>query len=283
MIRLSTSTDVNPCPYERSSAQAPPLLPTPCSHLLDMSLTLSSPSSPAMTTDTESNAADEKDTPTTTTELDVAPYPEETVPPASPEITPDTEVDNSAADEDTLTATAELDVAPHVEDPFPAIIPNTAVQAAAETDSPTTTADLDVAPDLEDPVAPSSSAASPDTEVNAAVDTDAPTTSTTGPDVAPYLKDWKASIFNGHPHEDVRMWLCGIRYGLKQRRVPREQWIEVASHFLGEEPRAVLENVEKMLGKLESKEGTSRCDWDTFTRALIHVHGENFLVGVAHA
>ncbi|KAJ7142394.1 hypothetical protein C8R44DRAFT_760592 [Mycena epipterygia] len=154
------------------------------------------------------------------------------------------------------------------------MIPDIDVKAAAEKGSSTTTTELDVAPNVGDTVGSSSSATIPDPEVaNAAADEDTPTT-TPGPDVAPYLKDWKASIFNGHPHEDVRMWLCGIRYGLKQRRVPREHWVEVASHFLGEEPRAVLDNVEKMLGKLESKEGAFHCDWDTFTRALIHVHDQ---------
>ncbi|KAJ7142401.1 hypothetical protein C8R44DRAFT_760602 [Mycena epipterygia] len=93
-------------------------------------------------------------------------------------------------------------------------------------------------------------------------------------DIPPHITDWNAPIFNGHPHEDVRMWLCGIRYGLKQRRIPSALWVDVASHFLGEEPRAVLDNVERMLGQLESREGTYHWDWDTFTRALIHVHDQ---------
>ncbi|KAJ7142402.1 hypothetical protein C8R44DRAFT_192656 [Mycena epipterygia] len=127
-----------------------------------MSLTLSStvsPSSPAMTADTEVSAADEKDTPTTTTtELDVAPYLEETVPPASPEMIPDTEVASG-----TPTTTTELDIAPHAEDTSPAMIPDTDVNATAEKDNPTTTTELDVAPHVED----TTPAMIPDTEPGA--------------------------------------------------------------------------------------------------------------------
>ncbi|KAJ7451039.1 hypothetical protein FB451DRAFT_1284490 [Mycena latifolia] len=93
-------------------------------------------------------------------------------------------------------------------------------------------------------------------------------------DITAYLKDWNAPTFNGNVSEDVQLWLSNIRFGLKQRRVPREHWVDITFRFLGEEPRAVLEGVRQTTVELKAKEGETNWtwDWDTFTRTLIHIH-----------
>jgi hypothetical protein len=93
-------------------------------------------------------------------------------------------------------------------------------------------------------------------------------------DIANYLNDWNASTFNGHTDEDVALWISEIRNGLEERDVPRTQWVPVALHFLGDGIRAVLDRVQQMMRELESTESWE-WDWDKFTRALIHIHGEH--------
>ncbi|KAJ7084574.1 hypothetical protein B0H15DRAFT_386252 [Mycena belliarum] len=87
--------------------------------------------------------------------------------------------------------------------------------------------------------------------------------------ILPYLVNWNAPTFNGQPQEDVEMWISGIRLGLKQRHVPRSLWVEIAYHFLGEEPQAVLTSMKATMTKLEVQE---EWDWERFTRSLIVIH-----------
>ncbi|KAJ6566822.1 hypothetical protein B0H19DRAFT_1374228 [Mycena capillaripes] len=94
-----------------------------------------------------------------------------------------------------------------------------------------------------------------------------------------YLNDWHAPKFNGLADEDVRFWLGEIREGLEEREVPRTQWVRVAFHFLGDGVRAVLARVQQMMSEMEStkegKEGVAwDWDWETFARALIHIHDQ---------
>ncbi|KAJ7802828.1 hypothetical protein B0H14DRAFT_2890852 [Mycena olivaceomarginata] len=85
--------------------------------------------------------------------------------------------------------------------------------------------------------------------------------------IAAYLTDWNAPTFNGQPHEDARMWLRKIRTGLKLHAVPPALWVPIAFHFLGDEPRVVLDGREVQEGR-----GEWEWEWDRFTRALIHIH-----------
>ncbi|KAJ6568998.1 hypothetical protein B0H19DRAFT_1256685 [Mycena capillaripes] len=87
-------------------------------------------------------------------------------------------------------------------------------------------------------------------------------------DIAGYLRDWKAQTFNAHPDEDLQLWLCDIRYGLKQRRIPRADWVPVAYHFLGPELQGVLGEVQEGIEKLEP----GGWNWDRFTSSLIAIH-----------
>ncbi|KAJ7117451.1 hypothetical protein C8R44DRAFT_790750 [Mycena epipterygia] len=124
-------------------------------------------------------------------------------------------------------------------------------------------------------------------------------------DIAAHIANWNAPIFNGHVHEDVRIWISAIRDGLWERNVPSEHWVNVASHFLGEEPKSGLDNVQQMMEKLQSKDaftradqcqcrgeeppaalddvrqmtakpasrqGVWRWDWAMFSRILVHIH-----------
>ncbi|KAF8209658.1 hypothetical protein K438DRAFT_1811466 [Mycena galopus ATCC 62051] len=86
-------------------------------------------------------------------------------------------------------------------------------------------------------------------------------------DISFYVKDWEAPIFNADPAEDVSLWIDAIRDGLAQWDVPHQHWVSVAFHFLGEDSRTVLK--EQMMGEVELAAGL--LDWDTFTRALIHI------------
>ncbi|KAJ7473263.1 hypothetical protein FB451DRAFT_1248871 [Mycena latifolia] len=93
-------------------------------------------------------------------------------------------------------------------------------------------------------------------------------------DIAAYLTNWHAPTFNGQAHENVRTWISGIRDGLEERHVPPSLWAEVALHFLGEEPRRVLNGVKEMMTKLELQDGRGewQWNWERFTRALVHIH-----------
>ncbi|KAJ6491021.1 hypothetical protein C8R45DRAFT_991352 [Mycena sanguinolenta] len=88
------------------------------------------------------------------------------------------------------------------------------------------------------------------------------------PDITGYLSAWKAQTFNARPEEDLQLWLCDIRYGLKQRRVPRAEWVPVASHFLGPEVQGVLREVQEGIDKLEP----GGWNWDRFTSSLTAIH-----------
>ncbi|KAJ7142413.1 hypothetical protein C8R44DRAFT_974177 [Mycena epipterygia] len=120
-------------------------------------------------------------------------------------------------------------------------------------------------------------------------------------DIAAYIANWNAPIFSGHVYENVQIWISSIRDGLWN--VPSEHWVDVASHFLGERPKSILDNVQQMMAKLDSKDAftrTDQCrsedggfgrypttddgkagleagiwhwDWATFARILVHVHG----------
>ncbi|KAJ7738722.1 hypothetical protein B0H16DRAFT_89415 [Mycena metata] len=83
-----------------------------------------------------------------------------------------------------------------------------------------------------------------------------------------YLKDWNAPTFNGYANEDVQLWICNIRYGLKQRRVARRDWAAVAQRFLGEELQEVMKTTREGIEKLEPEGWT----WDRFTTTLILIH-----------
>ncbi|KAF8195314.1 hypothetical protein K438DRAFT_2017280 [Mycena galopus ATCC 62051] len=87
-------------------------------------------------------------------------------------------------------------------------------------------------------------------------------------DIAGYLSGWKTQTFSALPNEDVQLWLCDIRYGLKQRRVPRADWVPVAYHFLGPELQGVLGEVQEGIEKLEP----GGWNWDRFTSSLIVIH-----------
>ncbi|KAJ7609244.1 hypothetical protein DFH06DRAFT_1346556 [Mycena polygramma] len=89
-------------------------------------------------------------------------------------------------------------------------------------------------------------------------------------DLTGYVKDWDAPIFNGLAEEDVQMWLCGIRFGLKQRRVPPAAWVAVATHFLGAELREVMVEVEQRIASLGATDEV--WNWDRFTCVLILIH-----------
>ncbi|KAJ7670431.1 hypothetical protein B0H17DRAFT_201074 [Mycena rosella] len=95
-------------------------------------------------------------------------------------------------------------------------------------------------------------------------------------DLAGYLTGWNAPTFTGQPHEDVHMWISGIRYGLKQRRVPRELWVAAAMSFLDEEPHAVLDDMRRTMAEIAEKEGQTgwAWDWDMFTRTLVVIHDQ---------
>jgi len=86
-------------------------------------------------------------------------------------------------------------------------------------------------------------------------------------DISFYVKDWEAPIFNADPAKDVSPWIDAIRDSLAQRDVPRQHWVLVAFHFLGDDIRTVLR--EQMMGEVELAAGL--WDWDTFTRALIYI------------
>jgi len=92
-------------------------------------------------------------------------------------------------------------------------------------------------------------------------------------DISPYVTGWNAPVFNGQVQEDAHMWISRIRYGLKQRHVPRLLWVAIAFHFLGEEPREVLNDVRQTIARLPDQKGTEEWDWDweTFTRALVRI------------
>jgi hypothetical protein len=96
-------------------------------------------------------------------------------------------------------------------------------------------------------------------------------------DISPYVTDWNAPVFSGQAQEDVHMWISRIRYGLKLRHVPRSLWVAIALHFLGEEPREVLNDVRRTIAQLPDQEGKEEWDWDweTFTRALVRIHGKH--------
>jgi hypothetical protein len=89
--------------------------------------------------------------------------------------------------------------------------------------------------------------------------------------IAVYLTDWNAPTFKGQPHEDARMWLRKIRTGLKLHAVPPALWVPIAFHFLGDEPRVVLDGVQRMMAEREVQEGRGEWEWewDRFTRALM--------------
>lgn len=94
-----------------------------------------------------------------------------------------------------------------------------------------------------------------------------------------YVKDWHAAKFNGLADEDLRLWLGEVRDGLEERQVPQTFWVPVAFHFLGDEVRAVLGRVQQMMSEMESTKNGKKgvvweWEWDTFSRALIHIHGE---------
>jgi hypothetical protein len=100
-------------------------------------------------------------------------------------------------------------------------------------------------------------------------------------DISPYVTGWDAPVFNGQAQEDVHMWISRIRYGLKQRHVPRSLWVAIALHFLGEEPREVLNDVRRTMAQLPDQEGKEEWDWDweIFTSALVRIHGRYFQFG----
>ncbi|KAJ6467516.1 hypothetical protein C8R47DRAFT_813418 [Mycena vitilis] len=85
-----------------------------------------------------------------------------------------------------------------------------------------------------------------------------------------YVKDWDAPIFNGLAEEDVQIWLCDIRFGLKQRRVPPAAWVAVATNFLGAELREVMVEAEQKIASLGPTDEV--WNWDRFTCALILIH-----------
>ncbi|KAJ7779376.1 hypothetical protein DFH07DRAFT_794799 [Mycena maculata] len=93
-------------------------------------------------------------------------------------------------------------------------------------------------------------------------------------DISPYVTGWDAPVFNGQAQENVHIWISRIRYGLKQRHVPRSLWVTIALHFLGEEPREVLNDVRRTMTQLLDQEGKEEWDWDweTFTSALVRIH-----------
>ncbi|KAJ7247382.1 hypothetical protein B0H12DRAFT_1125011 [Mycena haematopus] len=95
-----------------------------------------------------------------------------------------------------------------------------------------------------------------------------PPTAMAQTDIAGYLRGWKAQTFNALPDENLQLWLCDIRYGLKQRRVPHADWVPVASHFLGPELQGVLGEVKEGIEKLEP----GGWNWDRFTSSLIVIH-----------
>ncbi|KAJ7500312.1 hypothetical protein B0H11DRAFT_1909267 [Mycena galericulata] len=92
------------------------------------------------------------------------------------------------------------------------------------------------------------------------------------PNINPYLKDWSTPVFNGEVYEDVEMWISTIRYGLKQRRVPQEHWVSVAFHFMGYEPRAVLDDVKQTMRDLQGSEWD--WNWTRLTNGLIHIQNQ---------
>jgi hypothetical protein len=95
-------------------------------------------------------------------------------------------------------------------------------------------------------------------------------------DISPYVTGWDAPVFNGQAQEDVHMWISRIRYGLKQRHVPRSLWVAIALHFLGEEPREVLNDVRRTMAQLPDQWDWN---WEIFTSALVRIHGRHFQFG----
>ncbi|KAJ7725431.1 hypothetical protein DFH07DRAFT_970874 [Mycena maculata] len=88
-------------------------------------------------------------------------------------------------------------------------------------------------------------------------------------DISALVAGWNAPVFTGNVDDDVKLWLSTICRGLKQRRIPSEHWVSVALHFMDDEPRGVLDGVQKMMRKLEGRNWD--WDWDKFTCALIHI------------
>ncbi|KAJ7836885.1 hypothetical protein B0H14DRAFT_2792909 [Mycena olivaceomarginata] len=74
------------------------------------------------------------------------------------------------------------------------------------------------------------------------------------PDISAHLKGWDGPVYNGTPQENVEICISTIRYGLKQRRLPREHWVA---------PRTVLEEAQREMG--------IEWDWERLTAALVHI------------
>ncbi|KAJ7344009.1 hypothetical protein DFH08DRAFT_871594 [Mycena albidolilacea] len=83
------------------------------------------------------------------------------------------------------------------------------------------------------------------------------------PDISAHLKGWDGPVYHGTPQENVELWISTIRYGLKQRRLPREHWGAVALHFMSDEPRTVLKEAQREMG--------IEWDWERLTAALVHI------------
>ncbi|KAJ7816742.1 hypothetical protein B0H14DRAFT_2844066 [Mycena olivaceomarginata] len=84
------------------------------------------------------------------------------------------------------------------------------------------------------------------------------------PNISAHLKGWDGPVYHGTPQENVELWISTIRYGLKQRRLPREHWVAVALHFMSDKPRTVLEEAQREMGiEWDWKDLSPLCDPDS--------------------
>jgi hypothetical protein len=98
-------------------------------------------------------------------------------------------------------------------------------------------------------------------------------------DLEPIYASWiDGPRFLGNPKKDpsVDDWLKQIKAGCVQRGIPEEYWHKVAQHFMGEQAKARLEELKKIMAKVQG--GKYRWNWKKFKVAMRNMGCESPLL-----
>ena len=88
--------------------------------------------------------------------------------------------------------------------------------------------------------------------------------------IAAITKAWQdAPTFADLAGEDVATWLSDIRRGCEMRGIPRQQWADVALHFLLGDVGDVLASMKQLMQKI----GGSEWKWESVEIGLARICG----------
>lgn len=76
-------------------------------------------------------------------------------------------------------------------------------------------------------------------------------------------------MYQGLSHEDLNRWLCNVRLGCKMRRIPRQQWADVAIYFMNGDLKVVMAGLKSHM----EKSGSPTWEWEAFQKELTKICG----------